>query len=278
MSDGQIIWIILAILVVGYFIVKAINRSTLINATIAQQQYLNSPEYKKQAQASMAYWKYITDVSDYRIWIADTKLSLLDPPEQLHASIYSKTGKSQEQKVLTDKRAIVQELKAKLQDHERMLNELKNEYEKGKAEYSGYSPENLETMKLKYELDVPFQGDFDEKTGRGYLNTEGTSSWSMYEDNQNKLKRLQTKLHSREKGIDITKFDLRDAIKIVKEVNKVSISLLQRRLDLGYNETLRLLDEMEKLGIVGPDKGLGSREVLESSQHLAGRPLSKSSK
>ena len=269
MSDGQIIWIILAIFVVGYFIVKAINRSTLNNAIIAQQQYLNSPEYKKQAKASMAYWDYITNAIDYQIWIVQNKLNLLDLPKGLHASIYSKTGKYQEEKILTDKEAIVRELKAQLKDNEQALNKLKDEYEKGKAEYAGYSPENLEVIVSKYELDVPFSGE-------DWIQEEG--SWGMYKDNKNKLRRLQDKLSSREKGIDITKFDLRDAIKIVKEENKVSISLLQRRLDLGYNETLRLLDEMEKLGIVGPAKGLGSREVLESSHHLARRPLRKSSK
>jgi S-DNA-T family DNA segregation ATPase FtsK/SpoIIIE len=37
---------------------------------------------------------------------------------------------------------------------------------------------------------------------------------------------------------------------------------LQRRLNLGYNRAGRLIDQLEKAGIVGPFKGSKAREVL----------------
>ena len=58
-----------------------------------------------------------------------------------------------------------------------------------------------------------------------------------------------------------------DAVRIVQESGRASISLLQRRLQIGYNRAARLIDQMEENGVVGPDLG-GSRgrEVLISAQ------------
>jgi S-DNA-T family DNA segregation ATPase FtsK/SpoIIIE len=53
------------------------------------------------------------------------------------------------------------------------------------------------------------------------------------------------------------------AIEVVRSHNRASISLLQRRLRIGYARAARLIDLMEKQGIIGPDEGGGrSRQVL----------------
>lgn len=49
---------------------------------------------------------------------------------------------------------------------------------------------------------------------------------------------------------------------LVRQENKASISLLQRRLKLGYARAARLMDELENAGIVGPLSEEGIREVL----------------
>lgn len=49
------------------------------------------------------------------------------------------------------------------------------------------------------------------------------------------------------------------AVEIVREAGKASVSLLQRRLRIGYTRAARLIDEMEEQGIVGPHPG-GSRQ------------------
>jgi len=52
------------------------------------------------------------------------------------------------------------------------------------------------------------------------------------------------------------------AIEVVRSHNRASISLLQRRLRIGYARAARLIDLMEEEGIIGPDEGGGrSREV-----------------
>ena len=54
-----------------------------------------------------------------------------------------------------------------------------------------------------------------------------------------------------------------DAVRVVLEMGKASTSILQRRLRLGYGRAARLLDIMEKDGIIGPPDGSKPREVLK---------------
>ncbi len=53
-----------------------------------------------------------------------------------------------------------------------------------------------------------------------------------------------------------------EALKIVTETRRASISGVQRRLRIGYNRAARLIEEMEKSGVVGPMQSNGNREVL----------------
>jgi S-DNA-T family DNA segregation ATPase FtsK/SpoIIIE len=55
-----------------------------------------------------------------------------------------------------------------------------------------------------------------------------------------------------------------DAIRVVCEMGRASTSTLQRRLRVGYGRAARLIDLMEKDGIVGPPDGSKPREVLKS--------------
>ena len=59
---------------------------------------------------------------------------------------------------------------------------------------------------------------------------------------------------------------LPEAITIVVESGQASVSMLQRRLKLGYARAARLVDQMEQRGIVGPFEGSKPRKVLLSRE------------
>jgi len=56
---------------------------------------------------------------------------------------------------------------------------------------------------------------------------------------------------------------LEQALEVVKKHERASISLLQRRLRIGYARAARLIDTLEEQGIIGPDPGGGqTRQIL----------------
>lgn len=56
------------------------------------------------------------------------------------------------------------------------------------------------------------------------------------------------------------------AISLVRAENKATTSMLQRRFNIGYARAARLMDELEKQGIVGPYKGSDPRDVLPADE------------
>ena len=59
-----------------------------------------------------------------------------------------------------------------------------------------------------------------------------------------------------------------DAVRVVVELGKASTSTLQRRLRLGYGRAARILDVMQRDGIIGPPDGSKPREVLKRPDWL----------
>jgi S-DNA-T family DNA segregation ATPase FtsK/SpoIIIE len=59
-----------------------------------------------------------------------------------------------------------------------------------------------------------------------------------------------------------------DSVRVVLDSGKASTSLLQRRLKLGYGRAARILDAMEREGIIGPPDGPRPREVLKRPDWL----------
>ncbi|MBI5839093.1 MAG: DNA translocase FtsK [Chloroflexi bacterium] len=60
---------------------------------------------------------------------------------------------------------------------------------------------------------------------------------------------------------------IEQAISIVKQSQRASASLLQRRLRIGYPRAARLLDQLEEMGVVGPSQGGGKeRDVLVNAE------------
>jgi S-DNA-T family DNA segregation ATPase FtsK/SpoIIIE len=53
-----------------------------------------------------------------------------------------------------------------------------------------------------------------------------------------------------------------DAIGVIRTTNQASISLLQRKLGIGYPRAARLMDQLEDMGVVGPDEGNGKPRAI----------------
>ena len=59
---------------------------------------------------------------------------------------------------------------------------------------------------------------------------------------------------------------LPQAVEVIFETQQASVSMLQRRLKLGYSRAARLVDQLEEIGVVGPFVGSKPREILLTKQ------------
>ncbi|MFH1848046.1 MAG: DNA translocase FtsK [Candidatus Omnitrophota bacterium] len=77
-------------------------------------------------------------------------------------------------------------------------------------------------------------------------------------------------LEEQEKKIRMKQFDkdeiYDEAVRVILESNQASVSILQRRLGLGYTRAARIIDMMEQEGVVGPYQGSKPRDILVSRQ------------
>ena len=65
-----------------------------------------------------------------------------------------------------------------------------------------------------------------------------------------------------ESGCDEDEELIQQCIEVIRSEQKASVSLMQRRLRLGYTRAARIMDELENRGIVGPSKGAEPRDIL----------------
>jgi DNA segregation ATPase FtsK/SpoIIIE, S-DNA-T family len=63
-------------------------------------------------------------------------------------------------------------------------------------------------------------------------------------------------------GCDEDEALIQQCIEVIRSEQKASVSLMQRRLRLGYTRAARIMDELENRGIVGPSKGAEPRDIL----------------
>lgn len=119
---------------------------------------------------------------------------------------------------------------------------------------------------------------FTEKGGKlkriqgAYISEEEIIEITKFLKNQGKPEYLQGVeiLEKEETGEDTDKKNiasnedelLSDAARLILESGQASISMLQRKLRIGYSRAARLIDMLEEKGLVGPFEGTKSREVV----------------
>ena len=83
----------------------------------------------------------------------------------------------------------------------------------------------------------------------------------VYEKSILEMKESDSKSGSRDDEEDDPQYDA--ALALVAEARQASISMIQSRLRIGYNRAARIIEKMEKEGVVGPSDGTSKpREVL----------------
>ncbi|GIP46603.1 DNA translocase FtsK [Paenibacillus sp. DXFW5] len=109
-----------------------------------------------------------------------------------------------------------------------------------------------------------FMSDQEVETIVGFVRGQGQAEYD-----ESLVPEVDDEVHEAEEVLD----ELYDqAVQIVLEAKQASVSLLQRRMRVGYTRAARLIDSMEARGIVGPYEGSKPREVLMSmEQYKMGR-------
>jgi DNA segregation ATPase FtsK/SpoIIIE and related proteins len=74
-------------------------------------------------------------------------------------------------------------------------------------------------------------------------------------------------------GVEDTDENFEEAARVTVRRQQGSVSLLQRKLAVGYTRAARIVDQLEEAGIVGPHNGTKAREVLVESEEELDRLL-----
>ena len=103
----------------------------------------------------------------------------------------------------------------------------------------------------------PYVSESEIEKVNSYLRSQGKPN---YIDEITVIKDDET---STSENLDSEKDELYNkAVDIIKSEGKASTSFLQRKLQIGYNRAARIIETMEKEGIVGQANHIGKREIL----------------
>jgi S-DNA-T family DNA segregation ATPase FtsK/SpoIIIE len=93
-----------------------------------------------------------------------------------------------------------------------------------------------------------------------FIAQQGKPSYEMEIHQQ--LQKPASSLKTDDNGCDEDEDLIQQCIEVIRSEQKASVSLMQRRLRLGYTRAARIMDELENRGIVGPSKGAEPRDIL----------------
>ena len=111
------------------------------------------------------------------------------------------------------------------------------------------------------------------------MNEEGKSTLDLekelYEikhavvENQKLLKTILEKLSNNDNYDDDNEIDplFNEAVEKILDLNYVSVSIIQRKLKIGYKRATRIIEAMEEKGIVSKLQGTKPRKVLISKEY-----------
>ena len=106
-------------------------------------------------------------------------------------------------------------------------------------------------------IHAPYVSESEIEKVNSFLRSQGEPDYI------DEITTIKDKNSSLENGNEDEKDELYNkAVEIIKMEGKASTSFLQRKLQIGYNRAARIMETMEKEGIVGPANHVGKREIL----------------
>lgn len=105
----------------------------------------------------------------------------------------------------------------------------------------------------------PFIQDEEVERIVRYLKAQGEPSYVEGVTDDDEEAAADTSSEAGDKGSDAT---YRQAVDLIKREGKISTSFIQRHLQIGYNRAARIVDQMEKEGLISAANHVGKREIL----------------
>ena len=105
----------------------------------------------------------------------------------------------------------------------------------------------------------PFMKDTEVETVVEFLKQQGEPSYE--DDVTTDTEGMFSSANDGSEGNDSL---FNQAVDLIKRENKISTSFIQRHFQIGYNKAARIVEQMEKQGIVSPANHQGKREILVS--------------
>ena len=103
----------------------------------------------------------------------------------------------------------------------------------------------------------PYVSESETEKVNGFLRSQGEPNYI------DEITIIKDKENDNKENLDDEKDELYNkAVDIIKTEGKASTSFLQRKLQIGYNRAARIMETMEKEGIVGQANHVGKREIL----------------
>ncbi len=121
-----------------------------------------------------------------------------------------------------------------------------------------YNPPGASNLQ---RIQAPFTSDEEVEKVANFVSAQADQKFNL--DVFNEKTEIQVKKLEEETGVSSKEEELLEqAIAIILETQKTSISYLQRRLKIGYNRAATLVEILEQRGILGPQLGNSPREIL----------------
>ena len=109
---------------------------------------------------------------------------------------------------------------------------------------------------------IPLQGAYVGEEEQRRIVAQAVERYGTFAPLLDLPKTVQSSEQTMVRGGDDPEHLFEVALKVLKETGRASTAHFQRRLGIGYNHASRLLDLLEARGVIGPQKGIGSREIL----------------